>query len=126
VDKLTIKEENKLATSEILDLNSYNFLLFEERLQYQVSPSEGAIDFAERIKGSDGVIIVTPEYNGGYPSSIKNVIDLLYKEWHLKPVAISTVSEWRFGSNQALLSIQFVLWEMKRLKSLTIRQLRVA
>lgn len=71
MDKLTIKEENKLATSEILDLNSYNFLLFEERLQYQVSPSEGAIDFADRINGSDGVIIVSPEYNGGYPASLK-------------------------------------------------------
>ncbi|MGD0582601.1 MAG: NAD(P)H-dependent oxidoreductase [Bacteroidales bacterium] len=106
-------EENKLAASEILDLNNYNFPLFEERLQYQVSPSDGAIDFADRIIASDGVIIVTPEYNGGYPASIKNVIDLLYKEWHLKPVAISTVSEGSFGGNQALISIQFVLWKMK-------------
>jgi NAD(P)H-dependent FMN reductase len=56
---------------------------------------------------------VTPEYNGGYPASIKNVIDLLYKEWYHKPVAISTVSDGSFGGNQALISIQFVLWKMK-------------
>jgi NAD(P)H-dependent FMN reductase len=106
-------EENKFATSEILDLNNYNFPLFEERLQYQTSPLADAIDFAERIKASDGVIIVTPEYNGGYPASIKNVIDLLYNEWHRKPVAISTVSNGSFGGNQSLISIQFVLWKMK-------------
>jgi NAD(P)H-dependent FMN reductase len=106
-------EGNKLATSEILDLNEYKFPLFEERLQYQASPSSGTVDFADRIKTSDGVIIVTPEYNGGYPASIKNVIDLLYKEWYHKPVAISTVSDGSFGGNQALISIQFVLWKMR-------------
>jgi NAD(P)H-dependent FMN reductase len=106
-------EENKLATSEILDLKEYNFPLFDERLQYQVSPSAETIDFADRIKASDGVVIVTPEYNGGYPASIKNVIDLLYNEWHHKPVAISTVSGGSFAGNQALISIQFVLWKMK-------------
>ena len=90
-----------------------NFPLFEERLQYQASPSSGAVDFADRIQTSDGVIIVTPEYNGGYPASIKNVIDLLYKEWYHKPVAISTVSDGTFGGNQALISIQFVLWKME-------------
>lgn len=106
-------EENKLATSEILDLQKYNFPLFEERLQHQSSPSAGAIYFADRIKASDGIIIVTPEYNGGYPASIKNAIDLLYNEWHRKPVAISTVSDGSFGGNQALMSIQFVLWKMR-------------
>jgi NAD(P)H-dependent FMN reductase len=106
-------EENKLATSEILDLKAYNFPLFEERLQYQVSPSADALDFVDRINTSDGIIIVTPEYNGGFPASIKNAIDLLYKEWYHKPVAISTVSDGSFGGNQALISIQFVLWKMK-------------
>jgi NAD(P)H-dependent FMN reductase len=106
-------EENKLSTAEILDLNSYNFPLFEERLQYQASPLAGAVDFAQRINTSDGVIIVTPEYNGGYTASIKNVIDLLYREWYHKPIAISTVSEGSFGGNQALISIQFVLWKMR-------------
>src|SRR5690606_4964172 len=82
-----------LATAEILDLNVYQFPVFTERLQYQPNPSPDVLDFAERIKNADGVIIVTPEYNGGYPASIKNVIDLLYAEWRRKPIAISTVSD---------------------------------
>jgi NAD(P)H-dependent FMN reductase len=106
-------EDNKLASAEILDLNIYNFPLFDERIRLQKSPSPGAIDFAEKIKFSDGVIIIAPEYNGGYPASLKNVIDLLYDEWHRKPVAISTVSDGSFGGTQVITSLQFTLWKMR-------------
>lgn len=106
-------EENKLATVEILDLSEYNFPLFEERLRFQKSPAAVVIDFAEKIKSADGVIIITPEYNGGYPASLKNIIDLLYDEWHHKPVAISTVSDGSFGGTQVITSLQFVLWKMR-------------
>ena len=106
-------EENKLATVEILDLKKYNFPLFDERLRYQKSPSASALDFAAKVKSSDGIIIVTPEYNGGYPASLKNVTDLLYDEWYHKPVAISTVSDGKFGGTQVLTSLQFSLWKMR-------------
>ena len=106
-------EENKLATVEILDLKEYNFPLFDERLRLQKNPSESALDFAAKIKNADGIIIVTPEYNGGYPPSLKNAIDLLYDEWYHKPVAISTVSNGNFGGSQVITSIQFILWKMK-------------
>jgi NAD(P)H-dependent FMN reductase len=106
-------ESKKIFTAEILDLQQYNFPLFEERLKYQVNPSAPVLDFAARIKNCDGVIIVTPEYNGGYPASIKNVIDLLYEEWHRKPVAISTVSDGNFGGTQVITSLQFTLWKIR-------------
>ncbi len=70
-------------------------------------------EFREKILGADGVIIVTPEYNGGYPASLKNVVDLLYDEWHRKPVAISTVSGGAFGGTQVITSLQFSLWKMR-------------
>lgn len=103
----------KLSTVGILDLDRYDFPLFDERLQVQSAPASSVVDFAEKIRSSDGVIIVTPEYNGGYPASLKNVIDLLYREWHYKPVAISTVSDGHFGGTQVITSLQFVLWKMK-------------
>lgn len=105
-------EENKLATVDILDLNKYHFPLFEERLKFMKSPTEDVLEFADKIKSSDGIIIVTPEYNGGYPASLKNVIDLLTEEWHHKPVAISTVAFGNFGGSQALQSLQFPLWKI--------------
>ena len=106
-------EENNIGTAEILDLNEFQFPLFEERLRYQKEPTAKVLDFAERFRKADGVIIVTPEYNGGYPPSLKNVIDLLTDEWYHKPVAISTASSGSFGGTQVLIGIQFSLWKIR-------------
>jgi NAD(P)H-dependent FMN reductase len=102
-----------LATVEILDLQSYNFPLFDERLKYMKDPTAAVLDFASRVTKADGIIIVTPEYNGGYPASLKNVVDLLYTEWQRKPVAISTVSDGNFGGTQVITSLQFSLWKIR-------------
>jgi NAD(P)H-dependent FMN reductase len=104
--------KQNLATAEILDLSAYQFPVFTERLKYLPSPSPDIIEFAEKIRNADGVMIITPEYNGGYPASIKNVIDLLYAEWHHKPIAISTVSDGSFGGTQVIYSLLFTLWKM--------------
>jgi NAD(P)H-dependent FMN reductase/DNA-binding MarR family transcriptional regulator len=42
--------------------------------------------FAERIAAADGFVIVTPEYNHGYPAAVKLALDSVYPEWHAKPV----------------------------------------
>ena len=106
-------QENKLAMPEILDLQSFNFPLFEERLAYQSSPSVKARDFAAKVKNADGVIMVTPEYNGGYPASLKNAIDLLAEEWRRKPVALVAVSDGDFGGTQVITSLLFTLWKIR-------------
>lgn len=107
--------QNNLATAEILDLKEYNFPVFDERLNHQPNPIPTAVDFSEKIKKADGIIIVTPEYNGGYPGSLKNAIDLLYPEWYRKPIAISTVSDGVFGGTQVITSLAFSLFKMKAL-----------
>lgn len=106
-------EENKLAYAEIVDLNAYQFPIFNERLKFQSNPTPQTLEFADKIKSADGILIVTPEYNGGYPAALKNVVDLLYDEWHRKPTAIATVSNGGFGGTQVITSLQFSLWKMK-------------
>jgi NAD(P)H-dependent FMN reductase len=106
-------EEFKLAEAEIIDLNEYQFPVFSERLKFQDKPDKSVLEFAQRIRSADGIIIVTPEYNGGYPASLKNITDLLYDEWKRKPIAISTVSDGSFGGSQVLISLQFTFWKMK-------------
>lgn len=101
-----------MATVEILDLLEYSFPIFTERLRKQKEPVEQTLKFAEKIKSSDGIIIVTPEYNGGYPASLKNVIDLLYYEWKRKPVSFATVSSTIYGGTQVITSLQFSLWKI--------------
>ena len=105
-------KENKLAEASILDLAAYQFPVFEERLKFIAQPTAAMLELAQRVTNADGVIIVTPEYNGGYPASLKNVIDLLYAEWKHKPIGIATVSGGSFGGTQVITSLLFTLWKI--------------
>lgn len=105
-------KEMGIADHEILDLLEYNFPLFNERLKYQESPTQEMISFSDKIKSAGGVIIISPEYNGGSPASLKNAVDLLTDEWRRKPVAFVTVSDGNFAGTQAVISLQFSLWKL--------------
>lgn len=105
-------ESHHQAEIKMIDLCDYNFPIFEERLSLLQDPPAKLVDFAAEIKSADSIIIVTPEYNGGYPASLKNVIDVLYAEWKRKPIAISTVSAGAFGGSQVITSLQFTLWKI--------------
>jgi NAD(P)H-dependent FMN reductase len=37
------------------------------------------------VDAADAFVFVTPEYNHGYPASLKNAIDYLHDEWSFKP-----------------------------------------
>lgn len=41
-------------------------------------------DYASRIDRADAYVIVTPEYNHGYPAALKHAIDLCHAEWRNK------------------------------------------
>ena len=105
--------DQKIAEAEIIDLKQYNFPLFDERLKYQKDPPPDVLEFASRIKQADGIVIVTPEYNGGYPAALKNAIDLLYEDWYKKPVGLVAVSDGDFGGTQVITSLEFTLWKMQ-------------
>lgn len=42
--------------------------------------------WSARIDAADAFAFVTPEYNHGYPATLKNAIDFLHFEWQHKPV----------------------------------------
>jgi NAD(P)H-dependent FMN reductase len=41
----------------------------------------------QRVAEADAFVVVTPEYNHGYPAPLKSLIDSVGPEWHAKPVA---------------------------------------
>ncbi|WP_075204380.1 NADPH-dependent FMN reductase [Haematomicrobium sanguinis] len=63
--------------------------------------------WADRVRGADAVIFLTPQYNGGYPASLKNAIDYLYAEWEGKPAAI--ISYGGHGGGQSYNQLHSVL-----------------
>ncbi len=58
---------------------------------FTVDPIDPAADhatpLAEHIAEADAFVVVTPEYNHGYPAPLKSLIDSVGAEWHAKPVA---------------------------------------
>ncbi|KAI9806235.1 MAG: hypothetical protein M1825_006350 [Sarcosagium campestre] len=42
--------------------------------------------WSEFVRSCDSIIILTPQYNWGYPGGLKNALDHLYWEWRDKPV----------------------------------------
>jgi NAD(P)H-dependent FMN reductase len=99
---------NERIETEILDLAEYNFPIMEERLRFRDDPPPGLREFSEKVARSDSLVIVTPEYNNGYPGVLKNALDYLLPEYQRKPIAIATVSAGGFGGINCLAQLRLV------------------
>lgn len=59
-------------------------------------------EWRDAIIQADGLVIVTPEYNHGYPGSLKAVMDLLLREYVHKSVAFVGVSAGPWGGTRVI------------------------
>jgi NAD(P)H-dependent FMN reductase len=59
-------------------------------------------EWRDAIIRADGLVIVTPEYNHGYPGALKSVLDLLLKEYIHKAVAFVGVSAGPWGGTRVI------------------------
>lgn len=94
--------------TELLDLLEYNFPIMEERLHRRGDPPPRLQEYADKIARADSLIIVTPEYNNGYPGVLKNALDYLLPEYERKPIGIVTVSAGSFGGINCLAQLRLV------------------
>lgn len=113
-------EDNAIVKVVMLDLKEYDFPLFNERLQYQDSPSPATLDYVKKFNEADGIIIVSPVYNSSYPASLKNVIDLLWGEWSRKPVAVASVTFSPTPGISTIQEIQTIMLKMGALVTPTL------
>src|SRR5665213_2499430 len=75
---------------EIVDIKDWGLPIFDEAVlpsmnQYQHEHTKA---WGAKVSEADAYIFLTPEYNAGYPASIKNAIDYLFHEWQGKPLMI--------------------------------------
>lgn len=56
----------------------------------------------DAINRADGLVIVVPEYNHGYPGIMKSVMDILLKEYIHKAVAFVGVSAGMWGGTRVI------------------------
>lgn len=81
-------KENSLFQVELIDLAKLNLPFLDEpkhpRLKQYIH--EHTKKWSDTIEAADAFIIVTCEYNFGYPAPLKNALDYLFVEWNYKPV----------------------------------------
>lgn len=79
-----------------IDLAAWNLPIFDETVIPQKIQDPSGYDhehtraWSREIASHDAFIFVSPQYNGGYPASLKNAIDYLFNEWKGKPTMIVT------------------------------------
>jgi NAD(P)H-dependent FMN reductase len=59
-------------------------------------------EWRDAIVRADGLVIVAPEYNHGYPGALKAVLDLLLREYIHKAVAFVGVSAGPWGGTRVI------------------------
>ena len=68
-------------------------------------------EFLDRLDRADAFVIVTPEYNHGYPASLKQAIDVAFTQWRAKPVGFVSYGGMA-GGLRAVEQLRQVLAEM--------------
>ncbi len=73
---------------EVLDLAEINLPFLDEihHPRLQKYEHEHTRSWSRQIDSADAFIVVTPEYNYGFPAALKNALDFLYNEWNYKPI----------------------------------------
>jgi NAD(P)H-dependent FMN reductase len=59
-------------------------------------------EWRDAVVRADGLVIVSPEYNHGYPGALKSVLDLLLAEYIHKAVALVGVSAGPWGGTRVI------------------------
>lgn len=67
---------------------------------------------ARRIRGADGVVVVTGEYNHSAPPALVNLLDHFLEEWFWRPSAIVSYSGGSFGGVRAASHLRDMLAEL--------------
>jgi NAD(P)H-dependent FMN reductase len=67
---------------------------------------------AGQIRGADGFVFVTGEYNWGVQPGLKNLTDHFLEEWFWRPAAIASYSAGRFAGARAATAWHGTLSEM--------------
>ena len=68
--------------------------------------------FSAAMMRADGIVIVTPEYNHGYPGMLKHALDTNLKEYIHKAVGVCGVSAGGFGGTRVIEALLPVLREL--------------
>ena len=94
--------------TELIDVRDYRIAATDD-----TEEQEPAKRFSEKVSRADGLIIVAPEYNHGYPGELKMMLDMLYEEYNRKPVGICGVASGGMGGVRMVEKLRLVAIELQ-------------
>jgi NAD(P)H-dependent FMN reductase len=100
-----IKKHDGVET-EFIDLRDLKFTL-DDAGEAIKDPK-----FSATIERADGLVLVAPEYNHGYPGLLKHALDTNLKEYIHKAVGVCGVSAGSFGGARMIQNLLPVLREL--------------
>ncbi|WP_024805876.1 NADPH-dependent FMN reductase [Nocardia sp. BMG51109] len=116
-NRIEQRPEMKLDTIDVADLSL--------PLTQQAKPvPSGEYDspdvraWAARVGAADAFVVVTPEYNHGYPAALKLAIDSINPEWRGKPVGFVSYG----GISGGLRAVEQLRPVFAELRAVTIRE----
>ena len=92
-----MREREEIET-EFFDVRDFDL----PRDHYGTEINDQFPEWRDAIIRADGLVVVTPEYNHGYPGILKSVLDLLLKEYIHKAVAFVGVSAGAWGGTRVI------------------------
>ena len=105
---LLLEETKKRAgvETELIDVRALHMRL-DDAGEEMKDPA-----FAATMERADGLILVVPEYNHGYPGLLKHALDMNLKEYVHKAVGLCGVSAGPFGGTRVIEHLLPVMREL--------------
>ena len=99
---------------ELIDAKAVGLPMLDRMYkEYNKGTAPEALEkLAGQIRGADGFVFVTGEYNWGIQPGLKNLTDHFLEEWFWRPVAIASYSAGRFAGARAATAWHGTLSEM--------------
>jgi NAD(P)H-dependent FMN reductase len=111
IDRLAKRED---IEAELVDLRDYPMPFYEQERPpaygHREYP-EAVSAWAEKIDAADGYLVITPEYNHGYPAVLKNALDQIFPEFNRKPIAFAGYGN--SGGARAIEQLRLVAVELE-------------
>jgi NAD(P)H-dependent FMN reductase len=96
-----MSEASGVTAVSMLDIRDFNFPVYGSGQPDAIKLEE----FRDALVSADGILIVTPEYNGRVPGALKNTLDFFRAEYAKKPMGVVTVSSGPFGGINAMYDV---------------------
>jgi NAD(P)H-dependent FMN reductase len=99
---------------ELIDAKAVGLPMLDRMYkEYRKGEAPAALEkLADQIRGADGFVFITGEYNWGVQPGLKNLTDHFLEEWFWRPAAIASYSAGRFAGARACTAWHGTLSEM--------------